>query len=281
MEYNSDNVTEKQIKWSYWWLNNIDKFKLFGLTVVATLIAALWLYVFYSLVMTAIDWQNELSYKNILDRQTKYRITDVTAPQPLVFGQISILNAGQQKYDIVVPVKNDNQDWMIASLKYFISYNDGATTTLKEINIEPAKHSYLTEFSIISEQKPYNVNLEIVNQKWRRVSAVKTVPNDFLLETVSIGVDGNGIGQRAEVDVTNNSLVNYWELKWLAVAYSGYQPVAAQEVTTEEFLALAKRRIYFNWSNRLPKIERVEVVPQFNIFDFSLLYKEKAAAPKY
>lgn len=281
MEYNSDNVTEKQIKWSYWWLNNVDKFKLFGLTIVATLIAALWLYVFYSLIMTAVDWQNEFAYKSILSRQTKYSVTETSAPQPLVIGQISVLNAGQQKYDVVVPVSNDNKDWLVASLKYFISYNDGATTTVRDVIIQPAKQSYLTAFSITSERKPYNVNIEIVDQKWRRVANVKTVPMEFVLETVKISADDNGISQRAEVDITNKSLANYWELKWLAVAYSGYQPVAAQEVTTEEFLALAKRRVYFNWSNRLPRIERLEVVPQFNIFDFSLLYKEEAEAPKY
>ena len=281
MEYSSHNITEKEIKWSYWWLNNISNFKLFGLTIISTLIGALWIYIFYSLVMTAVGWKNELSYANIITRQPKYVITSDKAPQPLNIGQVVILNAGQQKYDVVVLASNDNKDWIVSSLKYFISYNDQSTTTVKEVNILPLDHTYLTAFSITSDRKPYNVNVEILDQKWHSAQNSKTLPVDFKVDAPVLSFDDNNITQRAEVEIANNSLVNYWEIKWLAVAYSGYQPVAAQEVTTDEFLALSKRKVYFSWSNRLPKIDKIEVVPQFNVFDFSLSYKVEAETPKY
>lgn len=273
MEYTPHNITEKEIKWSYWWLNNIGNFKLFGFTVAYALVGLLWIFVLYGLITTGLNWNKELSYKTILNKQPKYQILANDAPQAFSLGTAVVLNAGQQKYDIVVPVTNSNTNWMVSKLKYFISYNDQATTTEKEIIVMAGQTNYLTAFSIVSERKPYNINIEIVDQQWRRTSKVNVLPVDFKINVNKVSTSEDGFSQHVESDIINNSLVNYWEVKWLAVGYSGYQPVAIQEVTTEEFLALSMRKVYFNWANRLPKIDRVEIVPQLNIFDLSLSYQ--------
>ena len=281
MDYTPHNLSEKELKWSYWWLNNIGNFKLFGYTVAFALVGLLWLFVFYSLIMTAIDWNNELSYKNILNRQPKYQIIANDAPQPFTIGTAIVLNAGQQKYDIVIPIENNDSNWIISNLKYKITYNDQSETEVKEVIVLPEQKNYLTAFSITSERKPYNINVEIIDQRWRRMAQVNALPIDFKITPAKSISTNEGVGQQIEVDIYNNSLVNYWEIKWLAVGFSGAQPVAIQEVTTDEFVALTSRKVYFSWSNRLPRIDKVEVIPDFNIFDLSLSYKIQAEPLAY
>ncbi len=278
MVYTPDNITDKQLKWGFWWLNNVKNFKMFFVVVFATSVGVLILFNLFSLLMFALKYNNEFSIKNMLAGQPKIAISNTIAPIALEIGEPIILIAGQQSYDIVVPVSNNNDKWFVSKLSYFITYNDGATTTVRNLVINPGQKTYLAVFNLQSDKKLYNVNLEIIDQQWHNASRAKVLPNDFTFTPGQISTDENGIAQRYQTEVTNNSLVNFWEMGWLAVAYSGYQPVAVQEISTEKFLGLSSKTLYFNWFNRLPRIDRVEVTSQFNRFDNTLSFEVETPA---
>lgn len=284
-----NQISGQQLKFGYWFTANR---LLLRRILIIFLIASgilLWSYVGYRLIMIyAVEDQNwgVISYvlpKNLVNYDS-YR--QDTQPQQLIIEGTEVLPSGQDRYDFFARVKNPNADWYVASFDYRFILNSGSTET-KQGFLLPNEEKYLMDLAI-NISGVSQARLEIRNIEWRRVNKhqVPDYPSfyqehfNFDLSDINFTAAGQSAAGTSQVDfmVDNKSAYNFWSVGFQVVLYNGRQIAGVNYISLEQLLAGESRPVHVYWYEGLPGINRVEVVPEVNIFDDKVYMKIEGGA---
>ncbi|MFA5029445.1 MAG: hypothetical protein WC518_01685 [Patescibacteria group bacterium] len=263
----ADNLTDRQLKLSYWYITNKLLLRKWLKIFLIVLSVIFWLFVLWQLIFLAINYSQE-------DYQTRRLIfggnpnllpLDSLKPAPLQTSVVQALGNESNGYDFFVQVANNNKDWLSTFDYQFVAPDGGGQ--LKSGFVLPGETKYLMALGVKSSA----VQFQLANQKWRRVSDISGLYGDrynFLIENDKF-VAGQAVGDPGKLtfELTNKSAFSYWEVGITAVLSNGGNIVSVNYLTLNQVKSGEKRLVELLWNNPLPRVDSFEIVPEVNIFD--------------
>jgi len=286
-EVNISGLTEKQLKWSYWFFKNktnlIRALKIF----LIALDVLLWGYTLYGVVWYfGVNYPDQVKMENLLTANyiDYASIHRGTAAQDLALSPIQVLDAGKGKYDFVVEAQNPNPQWAFKKLTYHFAV-DGVALSSRDTFFLPSEQKFIYQLAFKSALRPRNVELVIDQEQMQRVivqqyEAMFSERVAFDIQDVkTFGATASEVSQKLQVSktnfaVTNKSAYNYREVGfYIVLRGAGEKVVAINYILLNDLYAGEKRDVEVNWYQGLPAARAVEVIPEVNILD-ARVYRE-------
>lgn len=273
-----EGVSTKKLNTGLWY---VKKNKLIFLTVVWALVLAagvMWSYVLYYFgyyLFVGIKQDRQL-YADIANPADVVRI-DFDAN--LKVGVAQALAWGDDQYDLIGELVNDNQNaWGFFSYHFLINgrrYGEGRTFVL------PNEKKFVTAFNQSIGAVPDQVVLVVENFSWRRVNfhlipdwstyrdeRLNFVVRDKLFASaVESGLTENVDLNRLTFSIVNQSAFNFRQAPFLVLMYTQDKIVGINRYVVNDFFPRQEKAVSLTVVGHLPKISKVEVVPDINILD--------------
>ena len=195
-------------------------------------------------------------------------------PETLVWGEVKIMPLGDNQYNLMVSVKNNNQRWAVTRLEYTFEVNGGYLEPRTSF-ILPKSEKYLMYFNAAAAQ---DASLTVLDTNWQRIK-------DFSLLSYKDEVvvrDSQYIPSRLEnlsgqlkFTLVNNSPYNFWQVGLPIVLYShDAEPLAIDYIMVDKLLAKETRKISTLWHESInQRVRQVDIHPEINLLDKNVVMK--------
>lgn len=274
-------LSEKELKWGYWWVTHKLQLKKL-LTVVLAVIAFLLIsYASYGFA----DWffgsgvQERAAIAQMANAPTGYpAIHAQIAPQPLNIENPIVLVSGSDSYDLVSRVTNRNADWR-AELSWHFEAAGQATGQTRYTAVLPGDNVWLVQLGVKSESRPVSVGVAVDKRQWRRLDKHQVQPDyaSWAGERLDVEISDTQFTPAQPTDplsisrttfrVTNKTGYGYWRVGFFVTLWDGGSLVGVNYVTASQLRAGETRTMDASWFTALPRVTRVEVSPEIDIFD--------------
>ncbi|MFA5188021.1 MAG: hypothetical protein WC460_01520 [Patescibacteria group bacterium] len=275
-----DKIYEKQLGFSYWYVTHKLLLKTIITIILLVINFGLIAYFLFLAIFNLAIFQK--SYQAILNdlvsANPDYAILrQFNLPPEIKVESITTLQ-NTVGYDIVAEISNANDKWY-ATFDYQFKIGAELTPVRKEF-IYPGETKKIVNLSVVdgnlaSEAVISNVIwqkeidfAQLYQEKFKfNIKDVKFIPAQEL-----------GLGEKVPVSrvsltIENLSAYNYKNINLLITLSSGGQPAALTQFPSSTLASGASRNLDINFFQRLPKIDKVEVIPEANIFDESIFLK--------
>lgn len=268
------NLSDKQLKYSYWYLLHKKEIKKVGLGFLVAFDIVMVLWVIFGLV----KFLNNYSELNTLataapdyiDWQT-YR--QENNPKDLIVLSPITLKTVSGKTDIGVLVKNNNAKWGVQKMTYQFVLAGGQTTPIQETFFLPDEEKYLLALGV--ETIGTTASLQIINLSWRSLKYGEdfSLPVNISNETFvpASRIEGQDLGGQASWRVDNNSSFSFYDPGFIVVLYSGSREVAFNYIQLNSLDSLSTRELTVSWGHNLPNVTSLRIMPQINLFDADII----------
>ncbi len=194
-------------------------------------------------------------------------------PRSLEVSDVFFIALGNSRYDFIAQINNSNARWSVPYLKYRFFWNgnraEGSSFVL------PAEKKTLLVFNIESEVAPKDLNLEILNIDWQRITPGQKLPDfslsDFLVDKIS----SDQILKRVSFSVKNNSAYSFWTVYFKTILYQGKKIMAVNNISINKFFSGEERLMDIYFPKGIPDFIQAVIEPEVNIMD-----KNNFIAPK-
>lgn len=272
-----NRLSDSQIKQAYWYITHrtflykiwITVLFLVNVIIIGTgIYLALYYFVIHQAEYDALMADYSRNYVNYEGFRAKDR------PQKLQLQSVSVIEAGNEKYDLVAKVVNNNEKWL-ATVEYQF-YVSGVATEIHRDYILPSHDKILVDASISSKKRIANAQFSIIQVYWHKEFGVQEVKDDVLkfeilnseyIPSSRLNIDTKVQINTLKFDIKNGSSFNFWKIKLIALLYSGSRLVGVNEVFVDNLSAGEQRTVETSWFNKLPNITNSEVIVDLNILD--------------
>lgn len=275
------NLTNKELKFSYWYVTNKLLLRQWFIGFLIALAAILWFFVLWQLIFYFIQYEVERAQiRRLLFGENKILSTlESRGPLPLKISDLKILTSENNRYDFMSQVINVNPLWL-ATFDYQFATNNN-TGFIRQGFVLPGEEKYLMDLGF-SES---GARLEISNLKWQRFGDFEKKYNDRFRLTVTnedfIAAQSVSEPNRLVFDLTNHSAFNYWAVGAQAFLMSNGNIVSVNYITLEKLKSGETRPVEMYWNNRLPRVNRMQVVVDINILDDKNIMPPESPAGEY
>lgn len=268
------NLSDKQLKYSYWYLLHKKEIKKVGLGFLVAFDVVMILWVIFGLVKF-INNYSELdtlatTAPDYIDWQT-YR--QKNSPKDLIILSSITLKTVSGKTDIGVLVKNNNARWGIQKMTYQFILAGGQTTPMQETFFLPNEEKYLLALGV--ETIGTTASLQIIDLNWRSLkygedfSLPVNISNEIFVPASRI--EGQDLGGQASWRVDNNSSYSFYDPGFIVILYSGSREVAFNYMQLNSLDSLSTRELTVSWGHNLPNVTSLRIMPQINLFDADII----------
>jgi len=268
------NLSDKQLKYSYWYLLHKKEIKKVGLGFLVAFDVVMILWVIFGLVKF-INNYSELdtlatTAPDYIDWQT-YR--QKNSPKDLIILSSITLKTVSGKTDIGVLVKNNNARWGIQKMTYQFILAGGQTTPMQETFFLPNEEKYLLALGV--ETIGTTASLQIIDLDWRSLkygedfSLPVNISNEIFVPASRI--EGQDLGGQASWRVDNNSSYSFYDPGFIVILYSGSREVAFNYMQLNSLDSLSTRELTVSWGHNLPNVTSLRIMPQINLFDADII----------
>lgn len=282
-----EKLTEKELKWSYWFVVNKDNLKKWGTIALAIVAGILFLYGSIGLLFFYSYQYKELDnlQKQIIAPKLNYAyLQEKNNPLPLEFGEVTVLKTKTNKFDVVVEVRNPNQGWYLASFDYRFLLGNGQTGTRTSFLL-PSEGRYLIELNWTSQSNFSDAQIVLENLKWQKrpdFAKLKEKVWKFTMDNADF-VPAQKLGLAQEVpisqvkfNVANQSAYNFSRVDFVVLLFRGSQIVGATTTALDEFKSEEAREVKINFYHFLGSVDSVLVAPVVDILNpYSFMAFEK------
>ncbi|MFA5853521.1 MAG: hypothetical protein WC866_00385 [Patescibacteria group bacterium] len=268
-------ATEKELRWSQWWIDHKEQVKKAGLGVFMAFDVCLLGFGFWGFI----DW---LAFGGLREEQM---IRQMTSPEYGRFTSVAleevqvgapiVLSGGVGKIDILTPIENRNDAfWAEVEYRYLIG---GTEQALHKTFVLPGQTKYLSELGA-SSGSGASVELRIEKRLWHRVD-LQDAANaaEFAESRLNIRAENPAYTasdplattpvSSAKFTLVNGSAFGYYDVNLLVLLYRGDTVVGANQARVETLAAGEKKQMELFWFQLLPQVTKVQVVPDINIYD--------------
>ncbi|MBT4722925.1 hypothetical protein HN958_04085 [Candidatus Falkowbacteria bacterium] len=274
----SDKNKDRQFKFSYWYVSNRVLLRRIFIAVLGLVALFFIVYGLRGLITTFISekYENEQVYNALLeDNLNQDVIAEVSQAKDLIIKDTKMIATSRGEFDIVGQIENPNQTWVVEQFDYYFEFGDNRTTTKTDF-VLPGQKKVLTEIGFSTEKLSNNVDVVIVDVKWKKVSnfeplAEKMLQFDYQNVVINKSVTEKE-GEKLEVtflefDIINKSSYNYWSPKFYVLIYNennliGVRQVVLDSISSSEIVEKSLA-IY----NSLPTKSQIQIVEDINILD--------------
>lgn len=271
----SNDLTEKQLKWGYWFLTHKQKLKKILIIFLIVLNASLWGYSIFrfSLYFARSSLHEKVLFylsQDLVDlrMRTKFCPKDLSlsTPKALLTG---ISPQGLSQYDFVVEVENPNPEWAIISLKYKFSWPGGESQP-QQTFILPEQTKHLLALGQEVKTRPQNIQCEFLEINWRRVKQPfleKLAGLDISCENVKFIPASTIYPARVQFEAVNKTVYSFWQISFNIILLQGQTIVGVNSIPLEQFLSGQTRLVTATWTEKLARVTKVVVEPEVNLLD--------------
>lgn len=265
----SEPLDEKQIERHLWYIKNKVLFK--KIIIILLFIIILFFYSFSILKFITIKIQDDYEKNNYQEIFINFREwQERNKPKNISIVEKNIISLGNNKYDIVIAVKNPNEKIAIPKLKYQFIYNNELESEEKETFILPQDTKKLIDFNVASNKKIKSVELKIIDIAWQRFKAseIENWPsNIFLIKNKIINVNNKDTRNWIEFTAINQTPYSWLESKFYISLRLGTKMIAINKVTIDEFYSLEEKKIETSWFYQIPSYVSLEIDADVNFLD--------------
>lgn len=273
----SEELSERELKLGYWFVAHRHQLVKLGL---ASLILFSMLTYGYSIYKTVKFYAFEYdafqqtiqgaseTYLNVAGIHEANRILDLQ----VVSRQIIPASGG--KIDIIARVSNPNTKWALKSFTYRFALGTKVYDTQTTFLL-PGQERFLMLLNVEGSASG-TPQLFIEEQKWRRVIQYEEwgpEHNKFTIANRQFSPARQGeLSEQlpiseASAQITNASAYNYVNVDVQFALYSGNRVVAVNLVPLKDFQSGQTRTAAVRWSQVLPPVSLVEIIPLVNTLD--------------
>ena len=275
-----NDITEKQLKWGYWFVTHKVMLKKILIVVLIVVNVGLIGYSAYAFIADLLQGpERAAQLSELAANGLNPDLVKANAPKPLEVSNVQVL-APQGKYDLVTTLKNDNLNYA-AHFTYRFTGTDFATDPAQGF-VLPDQEKFLVELGVASPSRPANADIEITDINWQRIDK-HVIPdwNDFANQHLNLLVkntlydpavtlpDGKTIG-KTTFDLTNDTGYGYYDVKAIVVMYRG---AVIAGVNSTDFPTLAPGETKsgeVTWYEDFGAVSKIVVEPQIDILDNSV-----------
>lgn len=208
----------------------------------------------------------------------------LVSPHPLQSGLPLALTASDGLVDMAAQVANPNQKFAVMALEYRFSDERGefaAGTTF----LLPGEIKYVFSFG---QRHPVGaLQFVVTNVTWQRVrpdgfAQLREAKLRALITDVQhrrpaeLGLVGSRLGGQTTFTVRNDSIFGYWDVALYVLLRNGDRLEAAHFTRIRQIGAGQAVPVTINWTQALPPVTEVTVVPEINPFDARAFYDYRA-----
>lgn len=273
-----EGLGEKELRWSYWWINNRDKVKRAALGVligVDALLLGFGLWGFTDWLL--ISGVGEDRAIRVMASNAYGRLGGVAEAAELEIEEPMVFETPSGRVDMLSLVQNPNARYL-AEVTYRFTVG-GQETPERTTWVMPGQAKYLTELGWEPEEGGGgSVELRIVKRVWSRIDAHEVpdpqayIENRFRFEpsnpVFTPAEPGSTVPvSRTDFTVRNASPYGYYDVDLLVLLYRGDTPVAASTYRVNRFPAGRAEPVQLFWYQPLPQVTRTEILADVNVFD--------------
>jgi len=276
-----NDLTEKQLKWGYWFVNHKVLLRRILIVVLIVGDAVMVGLAGYALVADYLAAPaREQMLKELAANQLNPIVHTAQAPKPLAISNPQVLIAGG-KYDFVTQFSNPNDDFVGHFSYRFVS--GSFATDAKPGFILPGEQKFIVELGVTSASRPAGTSLEIMGIAWRRISKHDipdwasyanehlNMPVKDIAYTPGIEITpGKSRIGRTSFTLTNNTGYGYYGLRILVLMYRGPALVAANSTVFSALAPGESKGGEVTWYEDYGAISQIKVVPEIDITDQSV-----------
>jgi len=199
------------------------------------------------------------------------QIRQQTAPSSLVVSDNLAFSVGQDKYDLLTKIENNNKNWAVSGLGYKYDLAGQQTESFTEF-IHPQSTKYLSALGVsVASNRVSEISFSFKEIEWQWVDYPDQL-TDFKFNisdmeyTASPLPSGQNIGQVA-AKVENVSLVGFWKTRFIVLLYNRNKVVGVEYAYFDQFRLNEKRNLLVQWSEINSPVSSVEIMPDFNFLD--------------
>ncbi len=277
-------MTDQQLKVGYWYVTHKQQMRQLLVAVLILLNVGVWGYGIYGWVTYLTQTErHEAMMRDFLNPYIDYAaFKERDAPRNFQILGSGVFPIGDNRYDIMVKIRNPNPQWMALVEYQFMVNNPKVVMRSYRDFVLPGDDKYLLDLGVSSESALGAPKLNILSLKWQRVDNFKAKKEQRLQITISdtefLASRTLGLAERLEINrarftARNASPYNFWKTGFVIVLFSGTKPVGVNYLLIDSFSSSEIRDLEVSWFNALPSVTKVEVKPDLNIMD-SANYKE-------
>lgn len=267
LEDSTYNLTNRELRLSYWYVTHKLLLRKLLIALLALVCFLLLFFVSWQLAFFGFDYQVEKFQINRLVFGDNLILSSIESGRPTqlqISDPVTISNEDGRN-DYFAQISNNNNDWL-ATFDYEFS-NDSDQSRIRKGFILPNERKFLMDLGV--EERIFGLNITNVN--WQRIAESERIYNErhrlnIANEEFIPGVEA-GDPNRLVFDITNDSAFSYWQVGIQAFLYSGGNVSSVNYIILEQFEAGESRHIELNWSNRLPRINGLDIIAEVNVFD--------------
>lgn len=275
----TEEISEKELRFGYWFVAHREQLMKLGIGFlmafsVATIGYSLYKTIrFYAFEYDAFQLGLQtaaVDYINIAGIHEANQIIDLQVESR------QILPLGGGKIDIIARISNPNTKWALKSFNYRFAVGSNVYP-VQTAYVLPGQERYLM---LLNVEGPASgtPQLFIEEQRWQRVIQYQdwgpqrtnfTVANRQFTPARQGELSGQLPISEASAQITNATAYNYTEVEVQIALMSGNRVVAVNQVPLADFSSGQTRTVSARWSQVLPPVNLVEIIPTVNILEQS------------
>jgi len=273
MSDNLHELSDKELKWGYWWV--LHRVAIRHAVEVVLGLVALILCGFSLWQLT--DWltnrrAEEEAITQIVNREINFAAYHQSnAPIPLVIGTVTAVPTARGLYDLVAEVKNPNFKWAINELPFVFTADN--QTVRGNTFFLPLEEKYLVKLGVALKHKPKQISLTFDKFNWQKVRNLGELPiptfdiSDEVIEQLTPQDAGMPIGTSLKFTLSNTSPYSYWQigLTVILTKTGSIQGVGQQVIS--DVKSQSARTVEFFWPGTVITADNMIVRPEVNVLD--------------
>ena len=283
----TEGLTVRKMEFGLWLVEHRKQLILIPTVFLITVSAVAWAYTLFGLVYYVIWGMNA-------DSRLANELTNTSVYFParnlvdLVVEPVQIIRNGNDKYDLVVKIKNENKrHW--ARLEYYFSSSDyefGQSTDF----ILPNEEKYLLLLNQEFGKYPSDIQVFFTSPAWRLLNLHK-FPDwenfkkehlDFIVKDAKfVPAQSTILSERLNLNdlqfkIKNNTAYNYYEVDLNILLSVQSKIVSVNQYKIIDFYAGEERNINVTWYGQISQVDDIMITPEINITRDDIYVKFKS-----
>ncbi|MDD4995937.1 MAG: hypothetical protein PHW15_00460 [Patescibacteria group bacterium] len=274
-----EEISNKQLQLTKWYLDNRNKFYKIFLKFLILFSLVFWGWAVYNFTnyLLAEEEHEQMLIELVKDRINYLKFHEHFSPHDLVVVKSIFLSSNpfsqsNKKYDFLAIVENENENLIASSVQYYFFWETGQTE-IKETFILPGEKKYLTVFGQEVEGKPTKVQFAFLDTKWQRIDFNEPSPailSNLTIEEIKldyiIAKEQHIAVPKISFKIKNQSIYSLWQADFKIILYRGSEIIGMNVLTVKQWRSNEKREMELLWPN-IPSHDRIAVILEINPFD--------------
>jgi hypothetical protein len=262
-------ISDQQIERSLWLIKNQALIKKVTVIILLIIIFSFFSFSLIKFINIKIQDQKKLEFNSVtidfISLQKQNRVQN-----PIIINQ-HIISLGNNKYDLIIEMKNPNNQTAITELKYKFTHNNQSGEE-KTAFFLPNETKKLIDFNIESNKIIRKIDLEIINIDWQRlkISEIEEYQkNIFVISNEIKHFDNQKDKARNWVEFTasNQSPYNWLQTRFYVSLYLGSKLIAINEIITDKFYSQEEKNLKASWFQKMPSYLNLKIEAKTNLLD--------------